>query len=184
MHRELERGVPECSLLCTVDGETHPVQPKWQTCDIDGVVVQFWRMSLCRCALCAASLNLHQTLTTFFSKMAKHCLKRHLKNFSCSAPCREDDEQPVPDGLDDKVVQVFHGVGKIMTRYTVGRVPKAMKIIPSLQNWEEVLFLTEPEMWSPHAVYQATRIFVSNLNQKMVGAGVSNMGPVCCLTAA
>ena len=34
------------------------------------------------------------------------------------------------------------------------QVPKAFKVIPNLQNWEEVLYLTEPESWSPHAVYQ------------------------------
>ena len=46
-------------------------------------------------------------------------------------------------------------------------MPKAFKVIPNLQNWEEILYLTEPEGWSPHAVYQATRMFVSNLNQRM-----------------
>jgi hypothetical protein len=61
------------------------------------------------------------------------------------------------------------------------QVPKAFKIIPSLTNWEEVLFLTEPDSWTPHAVYQATRMFVSNLNQKMVrpaspGGGVEGVG--------
>lgn len=53
-------------------------------------------------------------------------------------------------------------------RYPASQVPKAFKIIPNLQNWEEVLFLTDPDFWTPHAVYQATRMFVSNLNQKMV----------------
>ena len=32
---------------------------------------------------------------------------------------------------------------------------------------KEVLYLTEPEKWSPNAIYQVTRIFVSNLNAKM-----------------
>ncbi len=31
----------------------------------------------------------------------------------------------------------------------------------------QVLALTQPESWSPHAVYQATRLFVSNLNARM-----------------
>lgn len=30
-----------------------------------------------------------------------------------------------------------------------------------------MLFLTEPESWSPHATYQATRLFVSNLNARL-----------------
>ena len=32
---------------------------------------------------------------------------------------------------------------------------------------QQVLFLTEPETWSPHATYQATRLFVSNLNARL-----------------
>ena len=31
----------------------------------------------------------------------------------------------------------------------------------------QVLFLTEPESWSAHATYQATRLFVSNLNTRL-----------------
>ena len=30
-----------------------------------------------------------------------------------------------------------------------------------------MLWLTEPESWSPHATYQATRLFVSNLNARL-----------------
>lgn len=55
-------------------------------------------------------------------------------------------------GLDSRVLEVYRGVGQLMARYTVGSVPKAFKIIPSLMNWEEVLQLTEPEQWSPHAM--------------------------------
>jgi len=51
-------------------------------------------------------------------------------------------------------------------RYTTGKLPKAFKIIPHLQNWEEVVFLTDPERWSPHATFAATRMFVSQLNTK------------------
>lgn len=78
-----------------------------------------------------------------------------------------------PAGLDERLVEIFRGVGALMSRYTVGKLPKAFKVIPTLKNWEEVLALTEPEAWSPHAIYQATRIFVSNLNQRLVGCNCS-----------
>ena len=81
---------------------------------------------------------------------------------------RQDGAPLIPQGLDPKVVAVYQAVGKIMSRFTAGKVPKAFKVIPNLQNWEEILFLTDPEKWSPHAVYQATRLFISNLNAKMV----------------
>lgn len=66
--------------------------------------------------------------------------------------------------MDVKVVSVFKGVAKILNKYRSGKLPKAFKVIPSLSNWEEVLYLTEPEKWSAAAMFQATRIFSSNLN--------------------
>ena len=75
--------------------------------------------------------------------------------------------QQEEDQINPKVVQVYEKVGSILSRYRSGPLPKAFKIIPTLKNWEDILFLTNPENWSPHAVYQATRIFVSNLKDKM-----------------
>ena len=70
-------------------------------------------------------------------------------------------------GLDDKAVEVYQGVGALLSRYKSGKVPKAFKILPHLANWEEVLYVTIPDKWSPGAMYQATRLFASNMNQKM-----------------
>ncbi|KAJ3103810.1 hypothetical protein HDU97_009815 [Phlyctochytrium planicorne] len=69
--------------------------------------------------------------------------------------------------LDPKVVEVYGKVGLLLSRYKSGKLPKTFKIIPSLPQWEEVLFLTNPDGWTPHATYQATRIFVSNLQAKL-----------------
>ena len=69
-----------------------------------------------------------------------------------------------PRGMDEKVVAVFRGVGQILSKYRSGKLPKAFKVIPSLGNWEEVLYLTEPAKWSAAAMFQATRIFTSNLS--------------------
>ena len=57
-------------------------------------------------------------------------------------------------------------VGEYLSKYTAGKIPKAFKHIPSMQLWEDVLYLTEPQKWSPAAMYQATRIFSSNLGAK------------------
>lgn len=69
--------------------------------------------------------------------------------------------------LNPKVIEVYNGVGRLLKRYTSGKLPKAFKVIPSLSNWEEILWLTHPEEWSPHAMGAATRLFASNLNPKM-----------------
>eukprot|EP00753_Platysulcus_tardus_P008456 PLAT1603.1.p2 GENE.PLAT1603.1~~PLAT1603.1.p2 ORF type:complete len:322 (+),score=179.96 PLAT1603.1:151-1116(+) len=66
-----------------------------------------------------------------------------------------------------KVVRVYHAVGKLMRTYRSGRLPKPMKIIPALKEWEHVLMLTQPDQWTPAAMFAATRIFASNLNYRM-----------------
>nr|CAD1840815.1 unnamed protein product [Ananas comosus var. bracteatus] len=75
------------------------------------------------------------------------------------------EARPVPK-LDSSIIDLYKGVGKLLSRYTSGKVPKAFKHIPALELWEDVLYLTEPENWSPNGMYQATRIFSSNMNSK------------------
>lgn len=69
--------------------------------------------------------------------------------------------------LPTKVVEIYTEIGRMLNRYTSGKLPKAFKIIPSLSNWEEILYLTRPHEWTPQAMFAATRIFASNLNPKM-----------------
>ncbi|XP_020612923.1 bystin-like [Orbicella faveolata] len=76
-------------------------------------------------------------------------------------------ERSTAPQMDERLVQVFKGVGQILAKYRSGKLPKAFKVIPSLTNWEDVLYLTEPDKWSAAAMFQATRTFVSNLNVKM-----------------
>ncbi|XP_072967170.1 bystin [Typha angustifolia] len=75
------------------------------------------------------------------------------------------EARPVPK-MDSTVIDLYKGVGKLLRRYTNGKIPKAFKHIPAIELWEDVLYLTEPENWSPSAMYQATRIFSSNMNAK------------------
>lgn len=78
----------------------------------------------------------------------------------------EASGRPMPQ-LDPRVVEVYRGVNKVLSRYRSGKLPKAFKIIPALSNWEQILYMTEPETWTAAAMYQATRIFSSNLKERM-----------------
>jgi essential nuclear protein 1 len=69
--------------------------------------------------------------------------------------------------LDPKIVAAYKKLGIVLKTYRSGKLPKAFKVIPMTSNWEELLFLTSPDKWSRHAVYEATKIFSSNLNSKM-----------------
>lgn len=69
--------------------------------------------------------------------------------------------------MDPKVVDAYKKLGIVLKTYRSGKLPKAFKVIPMVSNWEELLFLTQPQRWSRHAVYEATKIFSSNLNNRM-----------------
>ncbi|KAF2670133.1 Bystin-domain-containing protein [Microthyrium microscopicum] len=72
-----------------------------------------------------------------------------------------DEQGPVV--LPEKVVDAYTKIGHILSRYRSGPLPKAFKIIPTLPPamQAEVVHLTRPDTWTPHAVYAATRIFIS-----------------------
>lgn len=69
--------------------------------------------------------------------------------------------------LDPRVKSMYEGVRDVLSKYRSGKLPKAFKIVPSLRNWEQILCITDPPRWSAAAMYQATRIFASNLKEKM-----------------
>ncbi|KAI0557799.1 Bystin [Gracilaria domingensis] len=69
---------------------------------------------------------------------------------------------------DRKIAEVYGLVGNIMSKYRSGKVPKAFKVISSQPNWEELMYLTRPDEWSPAAVFVATRVLASNLPAKEV----------------
>jgi len=77
------------------------------------------------------------------------------------------DNTEVMKDLDPRVKEMYEEVGHVLEKYRSGKVPKAFKVIAHFKNWEQLLCLTQPDKWSAAAVYQATRIFTSNLKEKM-----------------
>jgi len=77
------------------------------------------------------------------------------------------DTSEVARDIDPKVCEMYSEVGKLLSRYRSGKIPKAFKVLPQFRNWEQLLHLTNPDGWSAAAMYQATRVFTSNLKEKM-----------------
>lgn len=69
--------------------------------------------------------------------------------------------------FNPKIVEVYTQVGLLLSRYRSGKLPKAFKLVPTMADWEDILYFTNPAEWSAQATYQATRIFASNFNPKM-----------------
>lgn len=91
-------------------------------------------------------------------------IAEHTKN---AAPQASSSREEGGSSIDPRVARVYTAIGTVLQHYTSGKVPKAFKVLPNIQNWEELLLLTKPDKWSPHAVYQATRIFSASLNEAM-----------------
>lgn len=66
--------------------------------------------------------------------------------------------------IHPKVQESFKKIGQLLARYRSGKLPKAFKVIPALKNWQQILFLTEPLSWTPHAVFEGTKIFCSTMS--------------------
>jgi len=69
--------------------------------------------------------------------------------------------------FDDKISETYSLVGDILKTYTSGKLPKAFNILPSIENWEEIIQLTHPLQWSPQTMFEATKMFCSNLNAEL-----------------
>ena len=42
----------------------------------------------------------------------------------------------VPQTIPSKVVEVFTALGKMLSHFKSGKLPKALKMLPHLKNWE------------------------------------------------
>lgn len=51
---------------------------------------------------------------------------------------------------------MYEGVRDVLQKYRSGKLPKAFKMVPHLQNWEQILYITEPTTWSAAAMYQVS----------------------------
>ncbi|KAK2613654.1 hypothetical protein N8I77_000553 [Diaporthe amygdali] len=65
------------------------------------------------------------------------------------------------EDLHPKVIEVYAKCGMILSRWKSGPLPKPMKILPTVPDWERIIEVAQPENWTPNAIYGLTRIFAS-----------------------
>ncbi|CAA7038360.1 unnamed protein product [Microthlaspi erraticum] len=73
----------------------------------------------------------------------------------------KDDATGSDSVAETTLIDYLQSLGKFMCEYTNGKTPKAFTHIAAMKNWDSVLKLTQPENWSPNAMYKATRMFSS-----------------------
>lgn len=63
----------------------------------------------------------------------------------------------------ENFLNLFYSVGKFLSKFRSGKIPKPIKVIPMLTNTFKILDITRPENWSPHAMYALTNMFVNTM---------------------
>jgi essential nuclear protein 1 len=76
--------------------------------------------------------------------------------------------QPSTDRIPERVLEVYSSLGKLLSHYRSGKLPKALHMLPHLKHFHSLLLLTKPHRWTPHAVFSVTKIFVSNVSHKVL----------------
>ncbi|ODV82759.1 hypothetical protein CANARDRAFT_204570 [[Candida] arabinofermentans NRRL YB-2248] len=66
--------------------------------------------------------------------------------------------------LPPRVIEAYEMVGQSLRAWRHGKLPKLFKVLPTIKNWEDLIYVTQPESWTPQVVYEATKLFVSNLS--------------------
>lgn len=64
-------------------------------------------------------------------------------------------------------MKAYKKVGSILHEYRAGKLPKAFRVLPTLEDWEEILYITNPDKWSYQAVFEGTKLFASISNEKI-----------------
>nr|SVE73526.1 EOG090X058P [Daphnia atkinsoni] len=152
--------------ICTVDYEISDVA-EWIRYNVDNLT-EVYLINLREIDFYGETIE--ESFVTFFPKRLKVSKTGRVKTRKRT---EADDEFLLSifsvkfQDVDPRVKSLYLGVASVLHRYRSGKLPKAFKLIPSLQNWEQILYITDPEKWSAAAMYAATRIFTSNLTEKM-----------------
>ncbi|KAG7761429.1 hypothetical protein KL947_000377 [Ogataea haglerorum] len=64
--------------------------------------------------------------------------------------------------LPPRVIEAYEKVGQSLHVWRHGKLPKLFKVLPSIKNWEDLIFVTNPEAWTPQVTYEATRLRMHN----------------------
>mmetsp|Transcript_41011 Transcript_41011/g.82532 ORF Transcript_41011/g.82532 Transcript_41011/m.82532 type:complete len:245 (+) Transcript_41011:40-774(+) len=68
-----------------------------------------------------------------------------------------------------RIIKIFERTSLLLKIYRSGKLPKLIKVLPFLKNFEEFLWLLRPDSWSPQALSVITRLFINNLDNLQIG---------------
>jgi len=67
--------------------------------------------------------------------------------------------------LKPKLLKILERASLFLKVYRIGKIPKIFRILPNLKNFEEIILLTRPDIWSDQAILSVTRSFLPRLDK-------------------
>lgn len=68
-----------------------------------------------------------------------------------------------------KLLKVLERTSLFLKVYKSGKMPKIINLLPNLKNFEEIIWLTRPDIWSDQAIFYVTHSFLSKLDKNQMG---------------
>ncbi|MES1920901.1 hypothetical protein MHBO_002515 [Bonamia ostreae] len=116
--------------------------------------------------------DIFKTGNIFEGNIADH-VKFHF-NEATDSSAAENGKTEQNELINPKIVELFQllhffnkSIGRALKQLHQGNLPKAMKAVPNLTNWEEIIDIANPFEWTPYAVQSVTKMFASNLKSEM-----------------
>ncbi|KII70958.1 Cell adhesion protein byn-1 [Thelohanellus kitauei] len=89
-----------------------------------------------------------------------------LQEASQNLSLKKIKDQPIEcirnPGISEEIFDTYKKVGLILSKYRSGPLPKAVKIVPILNFYQDLLQIMEPNSWTAASVLQVTRYFVAS----------------------
>jgi essential nuclear protein 1 len=67
--------------------------------------------------------------------------------------------------LKPKLLKILERTSLFLKVYRSGKFPKIIKVLPNLKNFEEIIWLIRPDIWSEQAIFSITRSFLPKLDK-------------------
>lgn len=77
--------------------------------------------------------------------------------------------------IPKQAIEAYRLLGEHLASYRSGPMPSLFKFLPNALDWEGLIQITNPHNWTPHATWEATKMFVSNLTSAQAQTFLANV---------
>ena len=78
--------------------------------------------------------------------------------------CNKEKHRKADIRENSKILKLLERTGIMLKVYRSGKIPKILKLLPLLTNFEDLVWFTRPDRWSSQALLKISKLLIRNLN--------------------